>query len=485
VAGYSGVDKRAARFCEFFAAIAGTPGDLFRADNPRSTRFWKMDQELPHDASVIRAAARSFKDSADLDSLLELAGTAQCVLIGEASHGTHEFYETRAALTKRLIEQKGFHGVALEADWPDSFRVHRFVTGRGEDASAAQALGDFRRFPSWMWRNTVVVEFIEWLRAWNARRSAAAERAGFFGLDLYSMHASIDAVLEYLNKVDPEAARRARYRYSCFDHFGEDPQRYGLATVAGGAEPCEDEVVDQLVELRRKYAELMRRDGHIGEEEFFSAEQNARLVINAERYYRSMFHGRASSWNLRDQHMFETLTALLSHLDSGEAKLVVWAHNSHLGDARATAMSERGELNVGQLVRERLGSRAFSIGLTTYSGTVTAASDWGEPTERKRVRPALAGSYEELFHAAGVPRFWLDLREKTSPNELLDSTRLERAIGVIYRPETERLSHYFEAQLPRQFDAIIHLDETRALEPLERTSEWERGELPETYPLNY
>jgi erythromycin esterase-like protein len=444
-----------------------------------------MDQELQNNAAVIRAAARAFKNSADLGPLVEMAGAAQCVLIGEASHGTDEFYETRAALTKRLIEEKGFRGVALEADWPDSFRVHRFVTGRGDDRTAQEALSDFRRFPSWMWRNTVVVEFIEWLRAWNAGRNPATERAGFFGMDLYSMHASIAAVLQYLNTIDPEAARRARYRYSCFDHFGEDPQRYGLVTVAGGAEPCEDEVVDQLVELRRKYTELMQRDGHLGEEEFFSAEQNARLVMNAERYYRSMFHGRANSWNLRDQHMFETLNELLAHLDSGEAKLVVWAHNSHLGDARATAMSERGELNVGQLVRERLGQRAFSIGFTTHSGTVTAASDWGEPTERKRVRPALAGSYEELFHAVGVPRFWIDLREKNSANDLLREERLERAIGVIYRPETERLSHYFEALLPRQFDVVIHLDETRALEPLERTSEWDRGELPETYPLNY
>jgi erythromycin esterase-like protein len=244
-------------------------------------------------------------------------------------------------------------------------------------------------------------------------------------------------------------------------------------------------VVDQLVELRRKYTKLMQRDGHIGEEEFFSAEQNARLVMNAERYYRSIFHGRDNSWNLRDQHMFETLNELLAHLDSGAAKVVVWAHNSHLGDARATAMGQRGELNVGQLVRERLGRRAFAIGFTTYAGTVTAASDWGEPTERKRVRPALSGSYEELFHASGVPRFWIDLRERNSANELLRAERLERAIGVIYRPATERLSHYFEAQLPQQFDAIIHLDETHALEPLERTSEWERGELPETYPLNF
>src|SRR5438067_3924872 len=218
------------------------------------------------------------------------------------------------------------------------------------------------------------------------------------------MHTSIEAVLSYLDKVDPASAKRARHRYGCFDHFGEDPQQYGLATVAGGAEPCEEEVVSQLVDLRRKYAELISRDGHVGEEEFFSAEQNARLVANAERYYRAMFHGRANSWNLRDEHMFETLNQLIRHRDSGKAKVVVWAHNSHLGDARATAMSARGELNVGQLVREKFGDKSVLIGFSTHSGTVTAARDWGDPAERRRVRPGLRGSYEKLFHEVNIPR---------------------------------------------------------------------------------
>ena len=412
-----------------------------------------------------------------------MAAATQCVLIGEASHGTHEFYSTRAELTRRLIDDHGFQAVAVEADWPDSFRVHRFVTGRGDDQNANEALSDFRRFPGWMWRNTVVVEFVEWLRERNSRCGSEKDAAGFYGLDLYSMHTSIEAVLSYLDKVDPASAKRARHRYGCFDHFGEDPQHYGLATVAGGAEPCEEEVVSQLVELRRKYADLISRNGHIGEEEFFSAEQNARLVANAERYYRAMFHGRANSWNLRDEHMFETLNQLIRHRDSGKAKVVVWAHNSHLGDARATAMSARGELNVGQLVRERFGGESFGIGFTTNSGTVTAASDWGEVAERKRVRAALKGSYEELFHAVGLASFWMDLRARNEATALLRDERLERAIGVIYRPETERFSHYFEARLADQFDAIIHLDETRALEPLERTSEWDMGELPETYPF--
>ncbi|HZE58199.1 MAG TPA: erythromycin esterase family protein [Chthoniobacterales bacterium] len=440
-----------------------------------------MKRSLEDDAAVVRAAARPVAEG--YEALLESASTAQCVLIGEASHGTHEFYSTRAELTRRLIDEHEFRAVAVEADWPDSFRVHRFVTGRGDDKNANEALSDFRRFPGWMWRNTVVVEFVEWLREWNLRRGSEKDAAGFYGLDLYSMHTSIEAVLSYLDKVDPASAKRARHRYGCFDHFGEDPQQYGLATVAGGAEPCEEEVVSQLVELRRKYAELISRDGHIGEEEFFSAEQNARLIANAERYYRAMFHGRANSWNLRDEHMFETLNQLIRHRDSGKAKVVVWAHNSHLGDARATAMSARGEFNVGQLVRERFGGESFGIGFTTNTGTVTAASDWGGVAERKRVRPALKGSYEELFHAVGLRRFWIDLRARNEATALLRDERLERAIGVIYRPETERFSHYFEARLSDQFDAVIHLDETRALEPLERASEWDTGELPETYPF--
>src|SRR5438045_6063215 len=440
-----------------------------------------MKRSLEDDAAVVRAAARPVAEG--YEALLESASTAQCVLIGEASHGTHEFYSTRAELTRRLISEHGFRAVAVEADWPDSFRVHRFVTGRSDDNNGNEALSDFRRFPGWMWRNTVVVEFIEWLREWNSRQSSKKDAAGFYGLDLYSMHTSIEAVLSYLDKVDPASAKRARHRYGCFDHFGEDPQQYGLATVAGGAEPCENEVIDQLIELRRQYTELISRDGHIGEEEFFSAEQNARLIMNAERYYRAMFHGRASSWNLRDEHMFETLNELFAHLDSGRAKVVVWAHNSHLGDARATAMRERGEVNVGQLAREHFGGGAFAIGFTTYSGTVTAASDWGDPAERKRVRPALAGSYEDFFHSTGLPRFWMNLREPNEAITLLREERLERAIGVIYRPQTERLSHYFEARLPEQFDAVLHLDEMRVLEPLERTSIWDTGELPETYPF--
>jgi erythromycin esterase-like protein/adenine/guanine phosphoribosyltransferase-like PRPP-binding protein len=421
----------------------------------------------------------------DYDPLMDLVGEARFVLLGEASHGTHDFYHERAQITKRLIEEKGFTAVAVEADWPDAYRVNRYVRGVSDDVDAIEALSDFRRFPTWMWRNTEVGEFVEWLRARNDAFSTSATKVGFYGLDLYSLRASMKAVLQYLDKVDPEAAKQARARYACFDHFGEDTQVYGFVAGTGLAKSCEEEVVSQLVELQRRAVEYARRNGHGAQDELFSAEQNARLVKNAEAYYRSMFLEEVSSWNLRDRHMAETLEALVGHLgrQGGAAKVVVWAHNSHLGDARATEMSQRGELNVGQLVRERYGREAILVGFTTYHGTVTAASNWDGPAERKHVRPALAGSYEALFHATQPTRFLLTWREGDTATNGLRTPRLERAIGVIYRPETERMSHYFRARLPDQFDAVLHFDETRAVEPLERTADWETGEVPETFPF--
>jgi erythromycin esterase-like protein len=419
----------------------------------------------------------------DYDSLLALVGNARLCLLGEASHGTHEFYRERAEVTKRLIKEKGYTAVAVEADWPDAFRVNRYVRGLGDDKNADEALGGFKRFPTWMWRNTVVVDFVEWLRDYNASLPQNAARVGFYGLDLYSLYTSIEAVLGYLKKVDPEAASRARYRYSCFEHFSEDTQAYGYAANFGLTESCERDVIEQLVELRRRAADYANRDGRVAQDEFFFAEQNARLVLNAERYYRTMFHGRVESWNLRDRHMAETLDALINHLSSqgDPARVAVWEHNSHLGDARATYMADYGELNVGQLVRERYGREAVLVGFTTYTGTVTAASDWDGPAERKRVRPALENSYENLFHQQSIGNFLLSL--KTGPAAVaLRQPRLERAIGVIYLPQTERQSHYFDARLSEQFDAVIHFDETRALEPLEREALWESGEPPETYP---
>jgi erythromycin esterase-like protein len=433
---------------------------------------------------VIRHAATWYEDTPDgFGSLLDLIGDARLVLIGEASHGTHEFYRTRAELTKALVVHKGFNLVAVEADWPDAYRSNRWVRHQGADPDAATALDDFKRFPRWMWRNREVVDFLNWLRSHNAGRDAAA-RVGFYGLDLYSLHASIEAVLTYLRKVDPAAAERARFRYGCFEHFGEDSQAYGYAAAFGLSRPCEDDVVAQLLDLRRRAAEYATRDGRVAADEYFFAEQNARLVRNAEEYYRAMFGGRVESWNLRDTHMMETLEALLAHVaqQAGAARAVVWAHNSHLGDARATQMGEEGELNLGQLAREAHGNKVRLIGFTTHTGSVTAASNWDDPTHRKRVRPSLEGSYERLFHDVGVAQFLLRFDDRETREALL-AARLERAIGVIYRPETERTSHYFRARLPEQFDAVMHIDKTRALEPLETWSHDEASaDLPETYP---
>jgi erythromycin esterase-like protein len=438
-------------------------------------------------ATITEAAHPVNWEPEDYDALLEMIGDARVVLLGEATHGTHEFYHERARITRQLIDQKGFTTVAVEADWPDAYRVNRFLRGMSDDESAIDALGDFVRFPLWMWRNADVVDLIDWLRAYNQDRAADLPEVGFYGLDLYSMFSSIEAVLRFLDEADPEAAQRARYRYSCFEHFGEDSQAYGYAASFGMSPSCEDQAVQQLVEMQRRAAELASRDGRIPEDEFFFAQQNARLVKNAEQYYRTMFRGRVSSWNLRDSHMAETLNALLEHFDRKgphPAKVVVWAHNSHLGDARATEMGTRGEWNVGQLAREKYGRDAFLLGFTTAIGTVTAASDWDAPAEWKRVRPPLPDSYEELFHQAELPNFLLPLQGGGAVLDLLSQPRIQRAIGVIYRPESERVSHYFQAQLPRQFDAVLHFDETLALEPLDRTSGWETGEAPETYPFN-
>ena len=433
---------------------------------------------------VVRQKAVPLKgDPAQYDRLLEGVGDARVVLLGEATHGTHEFYRERAFITRRLIAEQGFTAVAVEADWPDAYRVNRYIRGTGDDEESVDALAGFGRFPTWMWRNADVLDFVGWLRTYNEGHGAD-RRVGFYGLDLYSLRASMEAVLVYLRKVDPEAARRAQIRYGCFDQFGSELQQYAYAAGHGLAASCEEDVVAELLELHRRRGDYASRDGRVAPDDFFYAEQNARLVRNAEVYYRTMFQARAASWNLRDQHMTETLMELMRFIDQmGQAaRVVVWAHNSHLGDARATQMGEGGELNVGQLVRERFPAAAVLVGFTTFTGTVTAATEWDGQAYRRHVRPALAGSYERLFHEAGVPRFLLPLQTDPELASALTGPLLERAIGVIYVPSTERRSHYFHARLPEQFDYLLHFDETRAVEPLERSAIWEAGEVAETFP---
>ena len=395
------------------------------------------------------------------------------VLLGEASHGTSEFYRARAEITRHLVENHGFTIVAVEADWPDAAAVNRYVRGRPAPTRGEPA---FQRFPTWMWRNTDVDAFVEGLRAYNATVEADRQ-AGFYGLDIYSMSSSIAAVLGYLDEVDPQSAAVARERYGCLTPWQKEPSTYGRAVLTESFEKCEQAVIAQCRELLARQLEFSAHDG----ERFFDAAQNARIVAKAERYYRIMYYGGSESWNLRDQAMFETLERLLE-FRGADAKAVVWAHNSHIGDARHTEMGEvRNELNLGQLCRERFGEGAAPIGFGTHTGTVAAASNWGGPMEVMRVLPSREGSYERLCHEAQVPRFLLDFNRQAGLGRELAKPRLERFIGVIYRPETEVLSHYAEASLPQQFDAFVWFDESNAVTPLR--PQHARPGVPDTYPF--
>jgi erythromycin esterase-like protein len=439
------------------------------------------ERSVPAESSAVAALQRAvvpLPGDEALEAVVARLRHADTVLLGEATHGTHEFYAIRAALSRRLVEAHGFDAIAAEADWADALQVARYVQRQAPAGDVGAALGAFERFPRWMWRNRETRDFVAWLRGFNDARGAQPG-VGFFGLDLYSLHASLQAVLRYLQGTDPEAARAARRRYDCFDGLAGDPQRYGYAAHFGTGRDCEREVLEQLDAMFAAGA------GDSPDEAFY-ARQHARVVAGAERYYRTMFEGSTASWNQRDTHMAETLQALRDHLAARlgrPPRVIVWAHNSHVGDARATEFGVRGQLNLGQLVRER--PRAFGrsvlLGFSTHAGTVAAASDWDEPVELKRVRPSLPGSVERLMHDTGVTRFLLPLEGEIAAR--LDGARLQRAIGVIYRPDTERLSHYFDVRLPRQFDLLLHVDETHAVVPLDAPDHWPQpAAQAETYP---
>jgi protein-L-isoaspartate(D-aspartate) O-methyltransferase len=425
---------------------------------------------------LIRAAAEPLPEFDDpaFGKMFDRFADARVVLLGEASHGTSEFYRARDAITRRLVEAHGFRIVAVEADWPDAASIDRHV--RHSPSNQAQEPA-FQRFPTWMWRNVEVDTFVRWLHSFN-QSLPHDQRAGFYGLDLYSLNTSIRAVIDYLDEVDPEAARIARRRYGCLTPWAKEPAEYGHMALNAGYALCERAVTDMLGALLAKRLEYARSDG----EKFFDATQNARLVRDAEAYYRAMYYGSAESWNLRDTHMFQTLQQLLDAGGTG-SRAVVWAHNSHIGDARHTEMGQlRDELNIGQLCRQEYGDQCALIGFGTNTGTVAAASNWDEPMEVMQVRGSLPGSYERLFHDAGVSRCLTDLRSGKHPElrERLTATQLERFIGVIYRPDTERWSHYTDAELPLQFDAYVWFDRTRAVTPL--TDEHGKG-MPETWPF--
>jgi protein-L-isoaspartate(D-aspartate) O-methyltransferase len=412
-------------------------------------------------------------DDRAFGQLFDRFARCRVILLGEASHGTSEFYRARAAISKRLIAEHGFTIVAAEADWPDAAAADRYVRHRPARPGAEPP---FQRFPSWMWRNTDVDAFLGWMRAHNDNLKPE-RRAGLYGLDLYNMSGSISAVLEYLDRIDPGAAAVARERYACLTPWQKEPSTYGRAVLTEGYRKCEKAVIDQCRELLQRRLEYGARD----RESFLDAAQNARLIASAERYYRIMYYGGAESWNLRDTHMFETLGHLLE-ASGPQSKAVVWAHNSHIGDARYTEMGAvREELNIGQLCRERFGDEAALIGFGTHTGTVAAAADWGGDMEIMRVRPSHRDSYERVCHDANVPRFLLDLGRDQAVRRRLLEPRLERFIGVIYRPDTELTSHYANASLPQQFDAFVWFDETSAVTPL--GPEHAKAGVPDTYPF--
>jgi erythromycin esterase-like protein len=437
------------------------------------------------DASVpamIAGCAEPLPDIEDpaFGRMFDRFADARLVLLGEASHGTSEFYRARAAITRRLIEEHGFNMVAVEADWPDAATIDRQVRHKPPRADGE---APFTRFPTWMWRNTEFDGFVRWLRGHNEARTPEA-RVSFHGLDLYNMNASISAVIDYLDEVDPEAAAIARQRYGCLKPWREDPAVYGRIAMREGHARCEAGVVATLRDLFARQRDYAAADG----DDFLDAAQNARLVANAEAYYRAMYYGSAASWNLRDEHMFDTLD-LLMRSKGCDAKAVVWAHNSHIGDARFTDMGEsRDELNLGQLARENYGEEACLIGFGTHTGTVAAADDWDAPMKIKRINPSRPDSYERLAHDSGVERFLLDLREGMHDelrDELMEQ-RLERFIGVIYRPDTERWSHYSSASLPAQFDAYVWFDTTSAVTPLpapDGAEQPEHAAADDTYPF--
>ena len=414
-------------------------------------------------------------ESVKLDALLDRIGDARVVLLGEATHGTSEFYQMRARVTRELIVHRGFRAVAVEADWPDAARIDRYV--RHLTPMGTRQESPFSRFPTWMWRNQEVHEFVEWLRHYNAEAADPARRVSFHGLDLYSLYASAAAVVGYLERVDPAAASLARKRYGCLTPWERDPATYGRAALTGQYRTCEGDVVAALRDLLTRRLDYSQRDGEL----FLDAAQNARLVANAEQYYRTLYYGSTASWNLRDQHMFETLDSLLA-FHGPEARIVVWEHNSHIGDSAATEMAARGEHNVGRLCRAAYRENTYLVGFGTDHGTVAAASDWDAPVEIMDVRPAHRESYERLCHDAAVPAFLLPLRDpvREAVREELRAPRLERAIGVIYRPESELASHYFQASLSGQFDEYVWFDRTAAVMPL---GQMQTAGMPETYPF--
>lgn len=405
------------------------------------------------------------------------ASAAKVVLLGSSTYGTHEFYRERSWITKKLIQNHNFNAIAIDGDWPAAYRVNRYILGASEDNSPQEALENFRGFPAWLWRNMDVLVFIEWLQKHNQR---AQKPVGFYGLDLYSKQSTIQRMLNFLDKVEPEAGRRARYRCGCMDYFHEDMGCYGYAENFGLKTGREDEIVDDLTTMLRHLAAIDARHGKMLQDDFFLAEEHRSLLGKARTYYRAMFHGDSDFRSLRCQHLAHTLERLTQHLGE-KAKIVIWAQTSLSGDAKATELASRGEVNLGQLVKEKLGADCVSLCFTTYSGELTAASYWDGPAEKQPLSRALASSYESIFHETGIQDFLLSMKDDPAVTMALSRPRLHRAIGPIYRTDSERQSHYFECRFASQFDYVLHFDRTRSLVPLEKTSGWDPRVTPELF----
>jgi erythromycin esterase-like protein len=434
---------------------------------PISSNTISTDSALAH---LVRDASHPLIGSEhDTDPIIDSIGDRSIVLLGEASHGTHEFYVSRVEITRRLINEKGFAAIAIEGDFPSVLSVNRFVNERTSNTQALDALRPFQRFPMWMWRNSVFLNFIEWLWVHN-RKETTENRVGIFGIDLYSLYESIHEVIRFLETVDHLAAERARILYSCFDHHKQDPIHYGRFVRVGAHPSCEEKALQALEQFYGQLWTDSKLDlASSDPDEVFFAKQNAELVKNAESYYRNLFSPVVNTWNVRDRHMAETISNLLTHLKEHNKpeKVVIWAHNSHIGDDRATEMGTHGQWNIGQLLRERYPGKTYHLGYTTYEGTVTAASQWDHPPELKTVLPGLPDSYETLFHRTELDAFFLNFADDRELAKTLNEPRLERAIGVVYSPETERVSHYFQARIADQYDGIVHFDVTREVEPLD------------------
>jgi len=407
--------------------------------------------------------------------------------MGESTHGTQDFYQARIALSQYLIENKGFQAIAIEGDWTSTYPIHRYCKGEGDKETPESALTAFKRFPTWMWRNTQMYKFIKYLRHYNDQFSSNTEKIGFYGLDLYCINESAQAVINYLQQYHQEAAEKTIQRYSCFENAKFNPQLYGYLTDKNLTQACTREVTKQFLEMQHLIYQTSRSSLEDNDKLFYIL-QNARIVKNAEKYYRALLEPYHITWNIRDQHMADTLQNIIAHIEntrSQPAKVIVWAHNSHIGDSRATEMFERNQLNLGQLVRERFNTTPFLLGFSTAVGSVTAASEWDGPASYKKIQAPLTGSYEYLFHQLKEKNFLLNLNEDNKLTHLLKVSQLQRAIGVIYHPHTERMSHYYFSHLAYQFNALLHLDITKALIPLDKKRALVSGDIPDTYPVGF